>query len=60
MRDTWAAYLVDIATGKIQWTLGGRKSSFKFGRGAGFEWQHDVQLQPGGDRQRCSTTTAAS
>jgi EmrB/QacA subfamily drug resistance transporter len=46
MRDTWAAYLVDIDTGKIEWTLGGRNSSFKFGRGAGFQWQHDVQLQP--------------
>ena len=48
MRDTWAAYMVDIATGKIAWTLGGRKSSFKFGPKAGFEWQHDVQIQPNG------------
>ncbi len=31
MRNTWAAYLVDIGTGKIEWTLGGRHSSFKFG-----------------------------
>jgi hypothetical protein len=46
MRDTWAAYLVDIDTGRIDWTLGGRRSNFKFGRGAGFEWQHDVQLGP--------------
>jgi EmrB/QacA subfamily drug resistance transporter len=45
MRDTWAAYLVDAATGKIQWTLGGRKSSFKLGPDAAFEWQHDVRLQ---------------
>jgi EmrB/QacA subfamily drug resistance transporter len=46
MRDTWAAYLVDISTGKIEWTLGGRNSSFKLGKDAGFEWQHDVRLQP--------------
>ena len=46
MRNTWAAYLVDAATGRIEWTLGGRKSSFKFGPGAGFEWQHDVRMQP--------------
>ena len=46
MRDTWAAYLVDIATGKIEWTLGGKSSSFKLGPGADFEWQHDVRLQP--------------
>ena len=36
--------------GKIDWTLGGRKSSFRFGPKAGFEWQHDVQLQPDGGR----------
>ena len=46
MRDTLAAYLVDIASGRIEWTLGGRDSSFKFGPGAEFEWQHDVMLQP--------------
>jgi EmrB/QacA subfamily drug resistance transporter len=48
MRDTWAAYLVDVKTGRIQWTLGGRKSSFTFGPRAAFQWQHDVRLQPGG------------
>src|SRR5580692_5848629 len=47
MRDTWAAYLVDIATGRIEWTLGGRRSSFKFGPGAAFAWQHDVKLEDG-------------
>ncbi len=47
MRDTWAAYLVDIASGRIEWTLGGRRSSFRLGPGAAFEWQHDVKLQPG-------------
>ena len=44
MRDTWAAYLVDSESGKIQWTLGGRNSSFKFGKGAAFQWQHDVSM----------------
>ncbi len=47
MRNTWAAYLVDIDTGRIEWTLGGRHSSFKFGPGAAFQWQHDVKLQSG-------------
>jgi EmrB/QacA subfamily drug resistance transporter len=46
MRDTWAAYLVDGASGKIRWTLGGNSSDFKFGPGARFEWQHDARLQP--------------
>jgi EmrB/QacA subfamily drug resistance transporter len=48
MRDTWAAYLVNIKTGKIEWTLGGRHSSYTLGPGAEFQWQHDVRLQPGG------------
>jgi EmrB/QacA subfamily drug resistance transporter len=47
MRNTWAAYLVDSATGRIEWTLGGRHSSFKFASGAAFQWQHDVRLTNG-------------
>jgi EmrB/QacA subfamily drug resistance transporter len=46
MRNTWAAYKVNIATGAIEWTLGGRHSSFHLGKGAGFQWQHDVVLYP--------------
>ncbi len=48
MRNTWAAYLVNIDTGKIEWTLGGKKSSFTFGPGADFQWQHDVAFGVGG------------
>jgi arylsulfotransferase ASST len=48
MRNTWAAYLVDGRTGQIKWTLGGKHSSFSFGPGAAFEWQHDVQVYPNG------------
>jgi EmrB/QacA subfamily drug resistance transporter len=48
MRNTWAAYLVDSATGRIEWTLGGKHSSFTFGPGAAFQWQHDVREGPGG------------
>jgi hypothetical protein len=46
MRDTWATYLVHSDSGKIEWTLGGRKSSFTLGQGAAFEWQHDARLGP--------------
>jgi EmrB/QacA subfamily drug resistance transporter len=49
MRNTWAAYMVDSDTGAIEWTLGGKHSSFQFGPGAEFQWQHDVRLQGGGD-----------
>ncbi len=44
MRNTWGAYLVDIDTGRIEWTLGGKHSSFEFGSSAAFQWQHDVRL----------------
>jgi EmrB/QacA subfamily drug resistance transporter len=47
MRNTWGAYLVNANTGAIEWTLGGRSSSFKFGPGAVFQWQHDVRLRSG-------------
>jgi hypothetical protein len=47
MRNTWAAYKVNIATGEIEWTLGGRHSSFKLAKSADFEWQHDVIAYPG-------------
>jgi EmrB/QacA subfamily drug resistance transporter len=45
MRNTWAAYLVG-RSGKLEWTLGGKHSSFKLGPHADFSWQHDVALQP--------------
>ena len=44
MRNTWAVYLVDIASGRIEWTLGGRHSDFKLDPRATFEWQHDARL----------------
>ena len=47
MRNTWAAYKVNTATGAIEWTLGGRHSSFKLGQGAEFQWQHNVVVYPG-------------
>jgi EmrB/QacA subfamily drug resistance transporter len=49
IRNTWAAYKVSIKTGGIEWTLGGRHSSFKFDPGAPFQWQHDVAVYPGTD-----------
>jgi len=47
MRNTWAAYMVNIASGKIEWMLGGKHSSFRFGSGAAFQWQHNVTVYPG-------------
>jgi hypothetical protein len=42
-RNTWAAYKVSRRTGRIRWRLGGKRSDFAFGKGARFEWQHDVR-----------------
>jgi hypothetical protein len=47
MRNTWAAYSVDVKTNNILWTLGGKASSFTVPAGAAFEWQHDVALHAG-------------
>lgn len=48
-RNTWAAYWVNRTAsrgnGAIFATLGGRRSTFKMGSGAGFAWQHDVRQQ---------------
>lgn len=47
-RHTWAIYEISKQTGRILWTLGGKRSSFGVGRGARFEWQHDAQMQADG------------
>ncbi len=47
-RHTWAVYEIDKRTGKVLWRLGGRRPSFKMGRGTYFEWQHDARIQPNG------------
>jgi hypothetical protein len=66
MRNTWAAYKVRIATGRIDWSLGGKQSSFSFGPGAAFQWQHDVTIYPGTplatvfDDHCCQTTPAGN
>jgi hypothetical protein len=43
-RDTSAVYLLDQWTDRIVWTLGGKASSFRLGRGARFFFQHDAWL----------------
>ncbi len=48
IRNSWALYEIDKQTGRILWTLGGKHSSFKIGRGANFEWQHDAAMLPDG------------
>jgi hypothetical protein len=47
-RNTWAVYEIARQTGRVIWSLGGRHSSFRSGTKAGFEWQHDARLEPGG------------
>jgi hypothetical protein len=51
LRNTWAAYLVDVNASnldasRIEWTLSGnqRISNFSLPQKARFHWQHDVRL----------------
>ncbi len=49
LRNTFGAYLVDKATGAVQWTLlgnNGTGSNFTLPANAQFQWQHDVELHP--------------
>ena len=48
MRHTWSVYSINKKTGKINWELGGKHSSFRIGPGAHFEWQHDARLHAHG------------
>jgi hypothetical protein len=43
-RDTSAVYLLDRASGRVIWTLGGKASSFRLRPGARFYFQHDAQM----------------
>ncbi|MFL5823064.1 MAG: arylsulfotransferase family protein [Solirubrobacteraceae bacterium] len=47
-RNTWGVYEISRSTGKVIWTLGGKHSSFRMGKGTNFEWQHDARLLGGG------------
>ena len=60
MRNTWAAYLVNIATGGIEWTLGGKHSSFRFGRGRRLPVAARREAAARARWSACSTITAAS
>ncbi|MGL1489001.1 arylsulfotransferase family protein, partial [Vibrio parahaemolyticus] len=43
-RDTSAVYLVNRANGHIDWTLGGKRSSFTLRSGTRFWFQHDARM----------------
>ena len=48
-RNTWAAYQLNGASGKILWRLGGTDSSFRMGPGTETAWQHDGRVLPDGE-----------
>lgn len=47
-RNTWAVYKLALATGSIIWQVGGKSSTFSFGPGARFAYQHNALLLPDG------------
>ena len=48
-RNTWAGYKVDHRSGRVIWTLGGRRSSFRLTSSAAFAFQHDIRPLGTGD-----------
>jgi hypothetical protein len=44
-RNTWSVYEINRRTGKVMWTLGGRRSNFRMGPKTNFEWQHNARLR---------------
>jgi hypothetical protein len=49
-RNTWTVYKIDRQTGAVIWRLGGKRSSFRFTRGASYAFQHDFRVLAGDDR----------
>ena len=47
-RNTWGVYKIDRRTGAIRWRLGGKRSTFRLGRGVRFAWQHDAHRRSDG------------
>jgi len=47
-RTTWSVYKIDRETGRIVWRLGGKRSTFRLGKGVRFAWQHDAQRRADG------------
>ncbi|HEX5146858.1 MAG TPA: arylsulfotransferase family protein, partial [Conexibacter sp.] len=47
-RNTWTVYKLARADGRVLWRLGGKRSSFAMGAGAGFAWQHDARVAADG------------
>jgi hypothetical protein len=45
-RNLWTIFRINKPTGRIIWQLGGKQSSFTFGSGATFSWQHDARFLP--------------
>lgn len=43
-RNTSAVYEIDPSTGAVDWTLGGKESSFTLGTGVHFSFQHDAEF----------------
>jgi Arylsulfotransferase (ASST) len=42
-RNTWGIYELNMHTGAVEWTLGGKRSTFKLGPGVQFAFQHYIR-----------------
>lgn len=48
-RNLNAIYKINRVTGQMEWSLGGKSSSFTFSNDAGFSGQHDIRRLPNGN-----------
>ncbi len=48
-RSTSAIYKIDHSSGRVLWVLGGKRSTFRFGRNASPAYQHDVVVRAKND-----------
>lgn len=48
-RNTNGIYKINKTTGQVEWSLGGKSSSFVFANDPGFSAQHDVRRLPNGN-----------
>jgi hypothetical protein len=44
-RNTWAGYKVSRETGQVEWTVGGKRSTFKLSAQSQFAFQHDIRVR---------------
>jgi hypothetical protein len=48
-RNTWGIYDIAMASGQLNWQVGGKSSTFTLGSGVRFAYQHNAMMLPNGE-----------